>query len=295
MQFRTYGDLFKSIQSLAGVGTFAPSEKDDIANFINRRFFEAFQTSSFWPRYLVVGEERTLSELPPQSIPYTVPFVAGGRFSLITVTGASADIYNAQYVYNPNNNRYVHQQYQNYYFYFEGGFWKLHYAGNVLVSSGDQTSPATATWTGALASSVIITQGGNVGEFIRIHETQPFLNSSALELDFYVDVFGAHILNRPTSTDSTVFVTYKTEFVPLAGVADYELSNSAIIPAEFFYFISHAAYADFLRMDGQTDKALAEEQAANQYLALELEKINLTRNNNVINRRFLTHGNRQSR
>ena len=52
MQTRTYGDLFKLIQSLAGVGSFATSEKDDIANFINRRFFEAFNTSQMWPRYL---------------------------------------------------------------------------------------------------------------------------------------------------------------------------------------------------------------------------------------------------
>jgi hypothetical protein len=32
MQTRTYGDLFKLIQSLAGVGSFAPTEADDVAN-----------------------------------------------------------------------------------------------------------------------------------------------------------------------------------------------------------------------------------------------------------------------
>ena len=45
MQTRTYGDLFKLIQSLAGVGEFAPSEQDDIANLINRRFLQAFNES----------------------------------------------------------------------------------------------------------------------------------------------------------------------------------------------------------------------------------------------------------
>ena len=34
MQTRTYGDLFKLIQSLAGVGTFARTSEDDIALFI---------------------------------------------------------------------------------------------------------------------------------------------------------------------------------------------------------------------------------------------------------------------
>ena len=55
MQNRTYGDLFKLIQSLCGVGSFAGSEQDDIANLINRRFFEAYQTTNNWARYLVVG------------------------------------------------------------------------------------------------------------------------------------------------------------------------------------------------------------------------------------------------
>ena len=61
MQTRTYGDLFKLIQSLAGVSSFATTETDDIANLINRRYFEAYQTIQMWPRYLVESEERTLS------------------------------------------------------------------------------------------------------------------------------------------------------------------------------------------------------------------------------------------
>jgi len=39
MQTRTYGDLFKLIQSLAGVQSFAESEEDDIANF-KKGFFK---------------------------------------------------------------------------------------------------------------------------------------------------------------------------------------------------------------------------------------------------------------
>ena len=68
MQNRTYGDLFKLIQSLCGIGSFAGSEQDDIANLINRSFFEAYQTTNNWARYLVVGEERTIAN---QVVPYT--------------------------------------------------------------------------------------------------------------------------------------------------------------------------------------------------------------------------------
>lgn len=210
MQTRTYGDLFKLIQSLAGVGTFAASEKDDIANFINRRFFEAFNTSHIWPRYVVTGEERTIATSPAQTIPYTE---------------ASKD---------------------------------------------------------------------NIGEFIRIHRTQPFLRNSALEFDFYVDGNGAHILNLTTADATSAFATYKKEFTPFTVSSDYE--NSTVeVPAEFFHFIAHTAYADFLRMDGQTDKALIEEQTGGNYLALELEKIDLRMNNNTVLKKFSTYVNRQSR
>jgi hypothetical protein len=210
MQTRTYGDLFKLIQSLAGVGTFAASEKDDIANFINRRFFEAFNTSHMWPRYVVTGEERTIATSPAQTVPYVE---------------ASKD---------------------------------------------------------------------NIGEFIRIHRTQPFLRNSALEFDFYVDGSGAHILNLTTADATSAFVTYKKEFTPFTVTSDYENSTVAV-PAEFFHFIAHTAYADFLRMDGQTDKALIEEQTGGNYLALELEKIDLRMNNNTVLKKFSTYVNRQAR
>ena len=72
-----------------------------------------------------------------------------------------------------------------------------------------------------------------------------------------------------------------------------ELSED--IPSEFFYFMAHASYADFLRMDGQHGKAIAEEEIAKNYLDLELEKIDLRSNNNSINHKFSTYVNRQSR
>jgi hypothetical protein len=141
MQTRTYGDLFKLIQSLAGVGSFSTDEQSDVANFINRRFFEAFQTSPSWIRYIVVGEERTVGTSPAQTIPFTE---------------ASKD---------------------------------------------------------------------NIGEFIRIHRKQPFLNNSAVEYDFYVDASGAHILNQSATTEGTAFVTYKKVFSAFSTSSAYATST----------------------------------------------------------------------
>lgn len=128
----------------------------------------------------------------------------------------------------------------------------------------------------------------DIGEFIRIHRTQAFQKNSALEYDFYVDANGANILNITNDNDLTAFVTYKKELPTFT-------ESSADFPLEFFYFVAHAAYADFLRMDGQHGKALTEEEIAKNYLAIELEKIDIRNNNNSINHKFSTYVNRQSR
>lgn len=128
-----------------------------------------------------------------------------------------------------------------------------------------------------------------ISDFIRIHRTKPFFNLSAVEYEFYVDADGAHILSPIDNSATSVFVTYKKDW---DGPFDV---SSTTVPMEFFYFAAHAAYADFLRMDGQLDKAMAEEQVAQNFLSAELQKADSQRNNNITVRRISTHGSRQSR
>lgn len=140
------------------------------------------------------------------------------------------------------------------------------------------------------ASTIPYAEAGKntIYEWIRIHRTQPFLRNSALEFDFYVDSNGAHILNLTTADATSAFVTYKKELGQFTA-------NSTNIPGEWFAFIAHTAYADFLRMDGQHDKALNEEQVAQGYIAIELEKVDNMMNNNTALKRFSTYINRQAR
>jgi len=203
MTNRTYNDLFGLIKALAGVSDFTAGEQTMILAMANRRLREAYDTSMVWPRYLEVGEARTLDS-------------------------------------------------------------------NQIVS---------------------YSQSGNasIAEFIRIHRTQPFKNLSALEYEFFVDSYGAHIQNIFNTSDITAYITYK-----IAWDGPYTVSSTTI-PDEFFYYAAHTTYADFLRMDGQLDKAIAEEQIANNYLALQLNKAETQRNNNIISRRISTHGTKQSR
>jgi hypothetical protein len=204
MQERTYSDLLTLIRSLAGAGGFTAEEQTSILSFVNRRASEAYNMSQSWPRYLVVGEERSNCSSPASTIPY--------------------------------------------------------------AEAGKNT----------------------IYEWIRIHRTQPFLRQSALEFDFYVDSNGAHILNLTTADATSAFVTYKKELSQFT-------ENSTNIPGEWFAFMAHTAYADFLRMDGQHDKALTEEQVAQGYIAMELEKVDNMMNNNTALKRFSTYINRQAR
>ena len=202
MQTKTYSDLYNLVTALSGVGSFTTNEKLNILQFVNRRAFEAYRTSPSWPRYLVIGEERTL-----------------GADGLVPYAQTGLD---------------------------------------------------------------------TISDFQRIYRSQPFLRNSVLEYEFYVDSNGAHILNIVTTDSTSAFVNYQKELPTFT-------EESKDIPYEFFFYLAHAAYADFLRMDGQTDKAMTEEQVAGTYLALELEKIDLRSNNNTINQKFSTYVNRQSR
>lgn len=203
MTSRTYSDFYTLVKALAGVSDFTTAEQDSILSLANRRFREAYDLSLVWPRYLVVGEARTIDT--DQIIPY--------------------------------------------------------------AQSGLD----------------------NVAEFIRIHRTQPFLNYSAAEYEFFVDSYGAHIQNIFNTSDVTAYVTYKKNWD-----GPYT-ATSTTLPDEFFYYAAHATYADFLRMDGQVDKAVAEEQNASNYLAIQLNKVETQRNNNIISRRISTHLSRQNR
>jgi hypothetical protein len=85
------------------------------------------------------------------------------------------------------------------------------------------------------------------------------------------------------------FVTYK-------AVWDGPYTTASVnIPQEWFYFAAHAAYADFLRMDGQVDKAFAEEQVAQIHLEQELTKAGNARNITNLFRRISTYTSRQFR
>lgn len=317
MQTRTYGDLFKLIQSLAGVSTFAPTETDDIANLINRRYSEAYNTIQMWPRYLVSSEKRTINAYTlagatsstSTSVNQDYKFLGANDGNVGTL---GTNVYqgvttSTVIIYKNSSNAWVVETGASATIQTDGNYRVV--AGTTQFTEADTIKKDllenVETFTPRAGSDTLqvtpknlipYVQSGNdtIGEFIRVHRTRAFLNNSSLEYDFFVDAEGANILNVSSTTDAVAFVTYKKIFVPFTTAANYTTSTEEV-PGEFFHYIAHAAYSDFLRMDGQHDKAQLEQQNAQQYLALELERVDVIMNQNTVNKRFSTHVNRQSR
>lgn len=307
MQTRTYGDLFKLASALIGTGgELSAGEQSQLSHFINRRFSEIFNASPSWPRYITVGEPR------PIGLNQIVSTVGGGYYvysagttevnGLYVPNGTSIDGNTAYTMYDSDGTTALYNMWSDLL-----DLWHISSSAidnNSVIfyiattpqvpgdppSSGWYVCPTCIGKEPAPSPKYL----SNIGEFVRIHNTQPLLNRSAREYEFYVTFEGAHILNIESTKDNTAWVTYKKEFTPYTVAVDYY--NSVLeVPAEFFNFISHAVYADFLRVQNKQEEALAEEQAAQTFLALELEKIDLRSNNNTINKKFSTYVNRQAR
>jgi hypothetical protein len=280
-QNKTYTELLALIQALAGVDSFTTSEQTKILAMANRRLYQAYNASPVWPRYVVGAEARPANDglIEPEFTASTfgvssatrsgsvvtivctgdVDFVAGMYVTVSGLTGST----------DPNGT------------YIATSVDDATFEYNLTSGTGSET------YTGS--GSVIPVAVSDVATFNRVWDGNPYAyNTTAVEYEFWVDADGAHVVGGADGL-AAAWVHYKKEWP-----GPY-LVSATDIPLEFFYYAAHATYADFLRMDGQTDKAMAEEAAAQTYLVLELEKAETQRNNNLLYRRISTHNSRQAR
>jgi hypothetical protein len=332
MQDRTYSDLLFLIQSLVGGGNLTTEEQGSIDSFINRRAHEAFQTSQTWPRFLVSSEERALALYELSGATSSTSTTVNAQYKFFGINSGSfedgggsatadTNIYvntsfdptvggASTYIYKNSSNAWVVSLISNATdTRSSDGKISLYAAGTVQFTEADtnknDTVEGVTTWTPRAGSNLLSVEVKNtipytesgiltsesakttIGEFLKVYRKKAFLNDSSLEYDFFVDSSGANVLNVANATDSAAFVTYKKQ------LPQYTITSTDI-PGEWFFFIAHGAYADFLRMEGKVEQSMAEEDVAQKYLAQELEKVDNMSNNNVF-RRFSTHGTRQSR
>jgi hypothetical protein len=252
----TYSDLLLRIKALAGVNDFTDTELSFINSLVNRRANFAYEATDYWPRYLVVGEKRTLST-PTVS---AGAIEAGSTYTILTVGNTN--------------------------------FVSIGAASNTVGVVFTATGTGSGTGTASLSTNIVpFTQAGKstIDTFLRIHKTyQPFYLYSAPELEYYVTYEGAYLVGD-TAPSTNTYVTYKK-------VADAAYTSASTnIPGEWFNYLAHASFADFLRQDGQNEKAVLEENIAKGILDDQLQKTDVSRATGMIGHRISTHNSRSFR
>lgn len=203
METRTYASLFELVESLCGV-TFAAIETPRIKALINRRATKAYRATNYWPRFLTVGEERTVAS---SVIPY------------------------------------------------------------------DQASLSS------------------IDTFLRIHKTRPFVSADAQDYAFVVTSAGATLVCGDLNP-SSVWVSYKAQHTAIYGTTGTDTTD---VPKEWFDYIAHGAYADYLRSEGQQEKAALADIEANDSLTDELLRIDEQGTTQIVAMRVNTNSNMQTR
>lgn len=203
MQTKTYAELFALIQALCGV-VFASIETPRIKALINRRALRAFRATNYWPRFLKIGEQRTVTNS-------VVPFTESGLDSIDT--------------------------------------------------------------------------------FLRVHKQAPYITASVQEYDIMVTASGATLVSGDLDP-SEAFVTYKSQLSDTYGDGAGETST---VPAEWYQYLAHGTYADYLRAEGQQEKAALADQEAEGLLQDELIRIDEQHTLQMVANRIFTNANMQSR
>jgi len=203
MQTRTYAELLSLIQSLSGV-VFATLELGRIKALINRRALRAYRSTNYWPRFLKIGEERTVTN-------DVVPYTESGKSSIDT--------------------------------------------------------------------------------YLRIHVQAPYVTTSVQEYDIMVTADGAKLVAGNTAPTSA-FVTYKAQLTDTYGDGTGESTD---IPAEWYQYMAHGTYADYLRAEGQQEKAALADKEADMLLQEEMIRIDEQHTLQMVANRIFTNANMQMR
>ena len=123
-----------------------------------------------------------------------------------------------------------------------------------------------------------------IGTFLKIQAVAPYTTTSPQDFNFYVDSTGAKLI---TSASPTVaFVTYKKV---LSDVYGETTSMQPLVPSEWFDYIAHGVYSDYLRAEGQQEKSQMADQEASMILNDELVQIEQQGAGITFGTRFLTN------
>lgn len=234
-----YSNLEKRFLSIAGLQSLETTDSAFFRQSVNRRIRTAYERYP-WPDFTVIGEAVTLNQTgspDDDNIIRTYGVYVTGSGTTLACLNDDADVVFRVHKQNPTVTRYPDE-----YTFVSMLDYRVGSAGYPcieIVNAGDELgtgSPATVYVTYRKALSTIIKEPSLSGSAPNIALT--YANSSG----FFGD--------------------------PTTNAEDNEN-----IPYVFFEYAAFGAYADFLRGDGQTEKAQVEEQNAEMILRAEIDKV----------------------
>jgi hypothetical protein len=131
----------------------------------------------------------------------------------------------------------------------------------------------------------------SIDTYLRIHVQAPYVTTSVQEYDIMVTADGAKLVAGNTAPTSA-FVTYKAQLSDTYGDGAGE---STSIPAEWYQYMAHGTYADYLRAEGQQEKAALADQEADMLLQEEMIRIDEQHTLQLVANRIFTNANMQMR
>lgn len=132
----------------------------------------------------------------------------------------------------------------------------------------------------------------DIDTYLRIFKEDPYGTKSVQEFDFMVTASGANIIAGNLAPTSA-WVTYKKQFSEKYG--DGTSGTTTTVPAEWFEYLAHGTYADYLRAEGQQEKAALADQESIAILEDELIRLDEQHTSQVAARRIMTNSNMQLR
>jgi hypothetical protein len=260
MPTKTYAQLLTLIQSLCGI-TFAPIELGRINAFINRRAFIAYRATNFGPRFLQVGKE-----LPMYNASTSQTTIVSGDTYVIKT--------------NPSNE-----------FIALGASSEA--VGTIFTATSSTTlsSGSVSPYLGYISYDQPTYP--DVDTFIRLFNRKPYQTNSVQEYDYHISPDGAVPIIGST-TPASAFVVYKATNSAQYGT-DIGAGETTEIPLEWFQYLGHAVYADYLRSEGQQEKSQLADAEAQMLLDEELIRIDNQRSTGMLGTRISTNSNFQFR
>ena len=141
------------------------------------------------------------------------------------------------------------------------------------------------TYTGKVVPYVQATKE-TIGIFLKINAVAPFSTASPQDINFHIDSSGANLIIATAPVGGSVFVTYKKVLADTYGDTTGLIAD---IPSEWFDYVAHGVYADYLRAEGQQEKCQMADAEASLILEDELIQVDQQGAGMTFGARFLAN------